>query len=94
MISARFCVHGFTKLTFSYVSMLSHVANVAKAHADAPSATAIPGKSEFILSSITSHGGTWGNDIAAICQTHLAKEVEEFTLLIEGSCIRVEISQR
>jgi nucleoside-diphosphate-sugar epimerase len=70
---------------FPYVGTPVHVADVAKAHVDAVDRDAIPGNSEFILSSDTPEGVVWDESVAATCKKFFAKEVEDRVLPLEGS---------
>lgn len=73
-----------------YVGVPVHVADVARAHVDAVNGSLIPGNSEYILSSDTSEGIEWDDEIQGICKKYFAQEVDSEELPLQGSLTTIK----
>jgi nucleoside-diphosphate-sugar epimerase len=78
---------------FPYVGVPVDVRDVARAHVDAINREAVPGNSEYILSSDGPDGVVWDRDIQHIARLHFPQSVEQGELPLQGSlkCIRLRL---
>ncbi|RFU77339.1 nad-dependent epimerase dehydratase [Trichoderma arundinaceum] len=82
---------GSTNLSYPFVGVPVHVADVARAHVDAVDASRIPGNMEYVLSSDTPDGVVWDRDTAAVAHKYFPEEVRNETLPLKGSLASIKL---